>query len=150
MSTTISSSPVVSSQKVALGKLLWVGPLAIVASVAANLVLRFIAVAALNPPAEFMPLTVAQPGVLTVVGVALAVVVFAIVSRFARNPLRAYQIVAAVALLVSFVPDILLLVNANSAPFPGVNLGTIGALMLMHVAAWAITVTMLTRLTRAD
>ncbi len=142
--------PVTLSKKVAPGKLLWVGPLAVVASVAANLVVRFIAVALLNPPAEFLPLSVAQPVTFTVVGVTLAVIAFAIVARFAPDPIRTYQIVAAVALVVSFVPDILLLVNANSAPFPGVNVGTIGALLLMHVMAWAISVALLTRLTRAD
>ncbi|MBI3244317.1 MAG: hypothetical protein HYZ49_18720 [Chloroflexi bacterium] len=147
MSTTTSSSSVVSSPKVALGKLLWVGPLAIVGSVVANVFVRFVAVAVLNPPAEFLPLNIAQPIVLTVVGVVLAIVAFALVARFARNPIRTYQIVAAVALVVSLAPDVLLLANAGSAPFPGVNVGTVGALMLMHGVAWAICVAMFTNLT---
>ena len=149
MSTSISNSPAVSNSKIAWRKLLWVGPLAVVTSIIANLVVRFVAVAALNPPAEFLPLNVVQPVFLTVVGVTLAVISFAIVGRFARNPIQTYQTVALVALLISFVPDILLLVNANSAPFPGVNIGTVSALMLMHVVTWAITVTLLTRLGRA-
>jgi hypothetical protein len=51
------------------------------------------------------------------------------------------------ALLVSFMPDILLLF-ADPAPFPGINAATVGTLMVMHVVTWAISVELLLRFGR--
>ena len=143
-----ASTAALRADQIAFGKLLWVGPLAVAASVIANVLLRFIAVAAFNPPAEFMPLSIGMPVFFTLVGCTLAVVVFALVGRFARQPIRTYQIIAVVALAISLVPDILLLATAEASPFPGATPGTVGSLMVMHVAAWAITVTLLTRFAR--
>jgi hypothetical protein len=133
--------------KVSFGKLLWVGPLAIVVSIVVNVIIRFIAVALLNPPLEFTPLSVTMPIVFTLFGGVLAVIVFAIVARLARNPIGTYRIVAIVALIVSFIPDIGLLATASQSPFPGTNVGTVGALMLMHVATGVIMVYALTTFT---
>jgi hypothetical protein len=47
--------------------------------------------------------------------------------------------------VVTFVPDILMLVTGFN---PGTTLANVVALMLMHVVAWAISVELLTRLTR--
>jgi Family of unknown function (DUF6069) len=140
----------VTSPKVSFSKLLWVGPLAVVVSVVVNVIIRFIAVALLNPPEQFMPLSVQMPIVFTVFGGLMAVIAFAIVAKVARNPVRTYQIVAVVALIISFIPDILLLATAGQSPFPGASVGTVGALMLMHLATGIIMVYSLTHFTLAE
>lgn len=127
-------------------RLLWVGPLAVIASILGVLVVRIAAVAILQPdplPISLMWLT---PVIFTAVLVSASVLVFALVARFAKNPLRTYQIVALVALLLSFLPD----VGYAGSRMPGANWPTAIALMVMHVVAWAISVSILTRLSVAE
>jgi hypothetical protein len=81
-------------------RLVWVGPLTVVTSIAVVLVVRIAAVALLRPPPEFTPLGWDSPIVLT---------------------------------------------GAPGATWPNAL-----ALMLMHVAAWAVSTWMLTRLTVGD
>jgi hypothetical protein len=144
-------------EKVAFKKLLWVGPLAIVASVIAVLIVRTIAVALLNPPPAFAPLGWGSPIFLTTVLVTGSVITFALVGRFARRPIRTYQIIAVVVLIISFIPDILLLFGpppgatppaGGPPPMGGVTVPNVIALMIMHVTAWAVSVGILTRLAR--
>jgi hypothetical protein len=143
ISTVSSSSP---SERVAFSRLLWVGPLTIVAAVVANALLRQIAVAVLQPDPRFPPLSPAMPIVFTVIGVLGAVVVYALVGRFARNPIQLFRRIALVALVVSLVPDILMLATGFN---PGTTVANVAVLMVMHVVAWAISIRMLTTLARA-
>ena len=120
---------------------LWVvGPLTVLASIAAVLVVRITAVSILGP-SEFAPLDWEPPIVLTAVLVTAAVLVFAVVASLATTPLRTYHM-AFVILVLSLVPDFLLPGSEPGATWPAVS-----ALMVMHVAAWWVTVQMLTRLT---
>ena len=140
-SASVSTAPA-QTERVALRRLLWVGPLAIVLAVAANIVIRAIALALFAispafPPLGFMGIAI----VFTIVGVLGAVIVFALVGRFARRPIRLFWIVATVALLLSFVPDFLL-----AARMPGASVLAVGTLMVMHVVAAAISVGLLTTL----
>jgi len=135
------------TERVDLGRLWWVGLLAIIASSIANTIVRVIAVALLQPPPEFAPLSWIQPIIFTVVGVLGGVIVFAIFARVSHRPITIFRITALVVMLVSLVPDFLLLVP-DPPPFPGITVGTITALSIMHVVAWAITVPLLTTLTR--
>jgi len=140
MSTTLRLN-----QKVAFSKLLWVGPLAIIVSVLANLILRALAVTALNPSPEFQPLATSGPVIfLTAVGALGAVIAYALVGRFAKQPIRAYHVIAAAALVVSLVPDLMLF--SGNAPFGGVTVSAVLVLMAMHVVTWAISVGLLTTL----
>jgi hypothetical protein len=93
-------------------RLLWVGPLTILSSIAAVLVVR--------------------------------AVVFAFVAGASVRPFRLYRRIAFAALLISFIPDLLLPGRFQNATWP-----LVGVLMIMHAAAWAVTVTMLTTLTAA-
>ena len=133
------------SRHLQLSRLLWVGPLTVLASVAAVLFVRTVAVAMLKPPPEFTPLGRDSSVVLTAVFVTSAVLVFVLVARLASNPIRTYQVIAMVVLLFSFLPDVFL---ARSHT-PGANWPDAFALMAMHVAAWAVCVTMLTKLAAA-
>ena len=142
-STVTSTQP---AERVALNRLLWVGPLAILVATIANVVIQQIAVAVLQPDPAFMPLTLMPPIIFTVVGVLGAVIVYALVGRFSRQPARLFQRIALITLLVSFVPDIMMAITGFN---PGTTVANVVVLMLMHVVAWLIAVGMLTRLTQA-
>jgi hypothetical protein len=125
-----------------------VGLAAIMASVLANLLVLALVVNLVNVPADFPPLTAAPIALFTGVGVAAAVVVFALIARYAQRPIRTFWIVAVIALLVSIVPNILTALNPASAPFPGATAAGFLVLIVFHVVAAAICVPMLTSLTR--
>jgi hypothetical protein len=127
-----------SSSHVILSRLLWAGPLTILAAVAAVLCLRVVAVGILHPALRFAPLRWPPPIIDTVILVTGAVIVFSVVSMMSSNPIRTFRIVAASVLLLSFVPDVLL---ATRHYFGG-GWPEALALMSMHVAAWFVTVTM--------
>jgi hypothetical protein len=141
MATTVASTQ--PTERVALNRLLWVGPLAILVATVANVILQQIAVAALQPDPAFMPLTLMPPIVFTVVGVLGAAIVYALVGCFSRQPVRLFRRIALVTLVVSFIPDILMLITGFN---PGTTLANVVVLILMHIVAWAIAVGMLTRL----
>jgi hypothetical protein len=145
------------SPHIELRRLIWAGPLTVLLSATVVHLVRFVAVALLHPEPTFMPLTVLPPTVDTVVFVTLAVFVFRrVVSGrglpgplwgllggrfFILEPIRAYRAIALRVLLVSFLPDIGLALLHHAA------WAYAFALMSMHVAAWAVCVSMLTRLT---
>lgn len=126
-----------------LRRLFWVGPLTVLASIVGVLVVRILAVLILRPTNPPPSLGWVFPTIFTLVLVTGGVLVFAVVARFAKNPIRTYHIIAFVFLLISFLPD----VGFAHSTMPGANWPTAIALMIMHITAWAITVTTLPRLT---
>jgi hypothetical protein len=128
-----------------LRRLFWVGPVAVAVAVVAVKLLQIIAVGLLNPP-EGSLLRSQEPAGFTAVLVALAVIVFAIVASEAANPIRTYRRIALVALVLSCVPDVAL--GFGLIRGEGWTLAIV--FILMHIAAWAVTVSMLARLTRAQ
>ncbi len=134
-----------ANPSIQLKKLRWVGPLTVLASIMGVLIVRLIAVAILNPDPAPMVLGWVMPIIFTAVLCSGAVLVFALVVRFAKAPIRTYQIIAFVVLWLSFLPDI----GFAQAPMPGANWTNAIALMVMHVVAWAITVSMLSKLSVA-
>jgi hypothetical protein len=143
---TANALPTQPAERIVISRLVWAGPLAIVAAIVANIVIQQIAVAVLQPDPQFMPLTLPVPIVFTLVGVLGAVIVYALVARFASRPVRLFRRIALVTLLISFIPDILMLITDFN---PGTTFANVVVLMLMHVIAWAISVGVLTKLTRA-
>lgn len=129
--------------EVNLRRLYWVGPATVAVSVVAVRIVQEISLAILPPLPRFSEavLNSNEPAVVTAVLVTAAAVTFAVVVDLASNPLRTFRRLALGVLLVSFVPNV---VGAQSeyADWPSMI-----ALMAMHVVAWAVTVTMLTRLT---
>ncbi|MGH3146061.1 MAG: DUF6069 family protein [Rubrobacter sp.] len=123
-------------------RLLWVGPLAVLAAVVVNLVIRTVAVAAFGL-SGFLPLAVGPTVAFTVIGVVGAVVVFALIARFARDPVRLFRRVAFVVLLLSLIPDLSLLITGS---IPGTTVAGVLTLMAEHVATWAVSVVTLTTL----
>ena len=128
---------------VRLVRLVWVGPVAVAASIAAVLTVRVALVALLKPPAEFTPLGWDSPIVLTGVLVTCACMVFLLVTRFSSSPIRTYKIVALAALVLSFLPDAALIRSGG----PGATWPNALALSVLHLVAWAVSTWILTRLT---
>jgi uncharacterized protein DUF6069 len=118
--------------------------LAAVAATAANLLLRALAVAVFDiPQPEFEPLQVRAVILSTVGGVIAAGIVYAIVERLARDPVRTFYVVAGVALLASLYAPIALGL-ADPPENPGTDAASVGTLIAMHVVTAAIAVVLLT------
>jgi len=117
--------------------------LAIVGAAVANALVGVVAVALPGISPGFLPLQVGAVVSFTVVGVFGAAVVFALVARLSRRPAWLFRRIAFGVLVVSLVPDLLLLF---SSPFPETTVAAVVALMVMHVVAWAVSVGTLTKL----
>jgi hypothetical protein len=134
-----------AEERVSYRRLLWVGPLAIVASVIANQIVHFLALSLFNISPDFPPLQFGPPIMFTIIGVLGAVIVYAIVGRLSHRPIRLFRVIALIVLVLSFIPDIGLL---TSGMLPGTTPVAVASLSVMHIAAWAISVWMLTTLAR--
>lgn len=141
MSSFTSSA---SWQGFAKRKLLWVGPLAIVVAVLVNLLLRSIAVAFFSMPDAFVPLQAIPVIGTTIFFLLLALLAFALVGRFARRPLRFYQSLVVVALLISFLNPVMAL--SGFFPVPGMHLHIFWTMIVIHCATALITVSLFTGL----
>ena len=106
-------------------------------SVAVNLGLVFAAVARGLAPG-FRPLAAPPVVVLTVAGVAGATGVYRLVRSRSATPARTFRRVAAVVLLASLVPDLVLLILNETATAAGV-----AVLMAMHAVVAAACVALL-------
>ncbi|MGA7192449.1 MAG: DUF6069 family protein [Anaerolineales bacterium] len=129
-----------------LRKLWWAGPLTVLAAIIGVLIVRMIARLILQPPYAPGLAMIMIPIFLTFVLCTAAVLVFALVGRFAKNPVLIYIIIASVFLIVSFLPDI----AAASMRMPGAGWPYSITLMIMHVVAGLITVSMLIKLTATN
>ena len=74
-------------------------------------------------------------------GIVIAAVVFATLRRFVRDADRVYVRLAAVALVLSWIPDVALLIIHD----PGATVPAVASLMVMHALAAGIVVTVLLR-----
>jgi hypothetical protein len=112
--------------------------LTIAAAVVAVLALREVAVWVLHPDPAFTPLTLASPIVGTIGCTVIAIYVFVGMVSYS-NPVRTWRRVAAVVLILSFVPCVLLAISH----IMGGGWPEACALATMHVVVWAICVTLL-------
>lgn len=120
------------------------GVVAFVASVVANLVIRFLGMQIADIPEGFDPLASALPTIIvTGIATALAVLVYALVLRFSSSPRRTFVTIAAIAFLISLAP--LLGVRANDDEATTAAIIILG---LMHIASALIIVPTLLRLGR--
>lgn len=121
---------------------LWVrAALAIAVALAGNVVVWWLATTLLAIPPDFPPLDGPGPAIFfTVVGMVAAVIAWRIVISFSATPAKTYRRVALVALLLSFVPDFMLLTEGAAAAVPGVTLAGVVVLMIMHLVAAAAAV----------
>src|SRR5215208_83100 len=137
-----SAPKTVTSEPVPVGRLLRIGALAAVLSGSANALVLAIA------SSLFGAIVIPPDGTVTfgevvgasVAGAVGAAAIFALTGRFTRRPIRIFWGVAAVGLLLSFVPIALAGATGSSA----------GTLALMHVVAAATNVGLLTKLGRKE
>jgi hypothetical protein len=66
-------------------------------------------------------------------------VVYAIINAVSKNPARVFTIVATVALVLGFFPDVMLLVAPQNMPMGTPTVPAVLVLVVMHFAAFAIT-----------
>ena len=121
-------------------RLLWVGALAAALSASLNALVLAIASSLLGPvviPPDGA-VTIGQVMGASAAGAIGAAVVFGIVGRFTRRPIFVFWGIAAIGLLLSFVPIALAGATGSSA----------GTLALMHVVAAATNIVLLTRFGR--
>ncbi len=133
-------------EHVALRKLIWVGPLTIVSTAIANLIIRTIAVLVFGVPETFQYLQ--APSIIgsTIVFLLVALLAFVLVNRFARRPIRFYRLLAFVVLCISFLSPIMALVGLF--PAPGMTLSIFWTMIVMHLVSAIIVVSLFTTLTR--
>ncbi|GHO45802.1 DUF6069 family protein [Ktedonospora formicarum] len=133
-------------EQVALRKLWWVGPLTIVVTAIANLIIRAIGVSLLGVPESFQFLQ--APSIIgsTIVFLLVALLAFILVGRIARRPIRVYRILAIVVLCLSLLSPVMAL--TGQIPAPGMNLSIFWTMILMHIVSAIIVITMFTTLTR--
>jgi len=112
--------------------------LTVAAAVVAVLAVREVAVRVIHPDPAFTPLTPGSPIVATMGCTAMAIYVFVGMVSY-PNPVRTWRRLAAVVLILSFVPNVVLAISH----IMGEGWPEACALMTMHVAVWAICVTLL-------
>jgi hypothetical protein len=80
---------------------------------------------------------------MTTLFLVVATIVFLIVNAFTSNPPRVYNIVALIALIVSLIPNVMMLLNPAGFALPDSgppNAAAAIILMIQHVVAYVITV----------
>lgn len=106
------------------------------AAVILNALVAMIAIAA-GAPSDYGPLTFPAFTLFTVLGVLVGWAGWALVQRWVRNPRRALSILVPVVLVVSFVPDLLLLAFRF---IPGAAPAAAVALVVMHLVVVGVAV----------
>ncbi len=136
-----------SEQKEVDSSRIWLGGLVtIVLSVIGNLILLWLANLLLTIPPEFEPLGPLRISIFTVVFVLGGIIVYAILAARAHYPIRTFQKVAWIFLIISFLPDIAMLFTDF---MPGATIASVGVLMLTHVVPGLIAIYVLPAMTKA-
>lgn len=122
-------------------KRLWLAGLgAIAASVIVNSLIRIIALAALPIPAGNIQLSTPTFVIaFTILGILVAIAVFALINRFAHRPIPTFRITATVVLFLTFFASFATLA------MPHTNIASVLTLIVMHIAAYLLCVGFLTR-----
>jgi hypothetical protein len=134
-----AGSPTVNWSRFAL-----VGPGTALAALAANALCYFIAGTVVAYNAEFLPLaSVGGAIIMTLAPAIVAVVLYAALLRFTRRPARIFTIISVVVFIISLIP-----VFTYIPTVPGVTNAQIAVLVIMHVVAAYVIVSMLTSIRR--
>lgn len=121
-----------------------IGLATVVASTLANVLFYYLGSVFVSYNPDFVVLANASGTIFfTVVSAIVAVLLYAALLRFADNPVRTFNIVSAVVLVVSIIPDFTYIPSQE-----GASTGQAVILALMHVVAAAVIVPMLTTLAR--
>jgi hypothetical protein len=132
------------SKRITWRRLWRVGLLTIGVSLVTNLTLRVVGIALFHIPSAFAPLGIGPVVFWTVVMAVGAILVFALIGRFSRNPIPLFTIIAFSVYIVAFYPDYLVL-SANPPVFPGTSFEAVATLLSMHVVEAIINICILTQ-----
>jgi hypothetical protein len=102
-----------------------------------------VAARALGTPDEFQQLTLPVYGMLTVIGAVIAAIAWRLIVNRSRNAAGVLRVVVPAVLLVSLIPDVLLLTSKSQ---PGTTTGGVVALILMHFGVAVVAVPAFRRL----
>jgi hypothetical protein len=128
------------TESIAWGRYALVGIATLVAAVIANVLVYFAGDALAYYDPQLKVLATVEPTIsVTLMSGFVALLTYAALLRFSRNPVRVYTIVSVVVLLISIVPDITYIPSVEGAS----NAQT-AILILMHVVAAAVIVPLLT------
>ena len=142
VSTSTRSTP---QKRVAIRKLVWVGPLTIVLAVLVNLVVRSFAISFFGVSSSFPYVQAPVIMITTVVFLVLALLIFVLVDRVSNHPVRNFWIVGGIALVVSFLNPLLQLAG-HWLPATGMNLPIFWTMIVMHCVSALITISGLSTL----
>lgn len=151
MSSITETSPIAAPSSAARepraasrGRFARIGLATVIAAVAANTLIYVIGSALVTYDSRFLPLAnVSGEIVFTLPAAIGAVLLYAALLRFSRNPARTFTIIAAVVFVVATIPDFTYIPTV-----PGVTGAQTAVLVLMHVAAAGVIVGILTAFTR--
>ena len=149
MATTFTENRKESKSNTSMRRLLWAGPLTAALAGAVNIIVREIGVVLGTIPSDLFILQ--EPGVFisTFVQVLLGAVVFALIIKFARQPVRTFRIVAVVALLLSLTNPIMA-ANGMMPLGATISTATMLTMMVMHFVAGTIAIYLLPKLAREE
>lgn len=134
------------AERLTAGELAKLGALIAITAIALNLLVLLVFTSLFTIDDDFTPMSPGPIVIMTVLGTTAALLVFAVIQRFASRPLRVFQIVAVVALLISLIPNIGLLAgDPAQEELQGANGPAVIGLMLMHVIVAGLVIAMLTR-----
>lgn len=140
LSSSMSSSE--ASGPVYRGRFAIVGLATVIAAMIANVLVYLIGSAVVGYDPRFVVLANASGTIFfTVIPAIVAVLLYAVLQRFTSDPARIFMNIAAVVLVVSLIPDVTYIPSV-----PGATAGQTAILMLMHVVAAGVIVSMLTNL----
>jgi hypothetical protein len=167
---------VANEERVSFARLLWVAPLTVIAALLVNLGIRALA-QAIDPSLVRLPSLQTIYLSFTLFGAIAAVVIFTLLAVFTNKPFTLFRILAGLALLLSWIPDIGLATGGPLGGFamrvvgplmglaggaggpppggpppagmPGMPIGSVTVLMLMHLATFVVATGLLTTLPRS-
>lgn len=133
-----------ASRRIDWRRVALLGLVTIVAAVLANVVVYYLGHITVGYDPQFTILVdVGTTIFFTVIPATVAVLLCAILLRFARRPAGTFAIIAAQVFVVTTIPDFILIPNV-----PGAMTGQTIILVLMHAVAAAVIVGLLTRFAR--
>lgn len=132
-------------------KVLIAGIIAIALSIVANLIVRWVGMLIIDVPADLQPLATTGPILMfTALFIAVATLVWFIITRVSRTPVKTWTTVVIVGFIVSIIPDIsLVMMEQPVVPMGTFTWGAAAILIAMHVVSGVITWWALPRFSQA-
>lgn len=128
-------------------KILRAGAVAVGGSVAANVLLLLVLTPLLDLSRTFPPFGVGAVAFFTAFYTLLATILYWLLARFTRQPVRLFAILAVAGFVLTAIPNLALAANPAGAPFPGAASDFL-TLLLFHLPPFAITLWALPGLSR--